>query len=650
MRFKTCTYSILNCVLYTLLKKWHHRYSAPYKTHAFLNSRWLIFMVFVFLCQFGKAQKLTAEKEEFEDDSLRIYKKIKRWADKYKITGRAYELIFVDPEPKEYPSQPVSQETKNVNPYLKYEGRVIRNINITIYDPFGHNVSDTITHNINRSQRFGNNVHITTRRFVVLNKLLFKENDTINPLSLSETERILREANFINDARIFISKTKHRDSVDVNVIVQDKWPITIPFLISDVFIDGKFKNNNLFGTGQQFGQYARWKKPGEWDFHGSYGIANIDNSYIAAELGYKMDKEGTIVGMNFNRPFFSPLTTWAGGISLTHIWKKFQYTDSAIGEIKTIPLNSFDYDFWAGKSFKLTKLKKDNSLFNQSTNIILAGRYFATTFLNRPNKLIDPGRSQYNKTSILGNIAFSVQQYYKDKYIYRFGANEDVPEGLIVQFIYGGLKYEFKKIRYYIGVEVARAKHFKKLGYLSATFAYGIYFNEKVPNDITTHYKLYYFSNLLKNGRWFFREFLTYSLVHGENKIVGETINFSGDELYGFENRTLSGNTKMTINSETVAYLPYKLIGFRFAPVVTMGIGMIGSPTNKLTNSNLYQAYTLGVMVRNENLLSSTFQFSIGAYPFFPDGGKFTLKYNPISSFTLRVRAFNVSKPDFISY
>jgi hypothetical protein len=279
----------------------------------------------------------------------------------------------------------------------------------------------------------------------------------------------------------------------------------------------------------------------------------------------------------------------------------------------------------------------------------MGGRYYASTYLNRPPVTIDSTRSNYNIAAALGNIGFSVQQYYKDKFIYRFGANEDVPEGLIVQFTYGGIKNEYQKIRYYTGVEVARAKHFK-FGYVSATFSYGIFFNKKVANDITTNYKLYYFSNLFKKGKWLFREFLNFNLVHGENKLEGATITFSGEELYGFENRTLTGTTKIALSSETVAYLPYQLIGFRFAPVATVGLGMIGSPNKKLFTSNLYQAYTVGLMIRNENLLSSTFQFALGIYPFFPDGGKFTVKYNPISSFTLRVRIFAVSKPEFVSY
>ncbi len=582
-------------------------------------------------------------------DSLRFYKKIKHFAYKYKFTSLLYDATFVDPDPKEYPVQPTSKEKKNVNPYLKYQGRIIKEIKVTVFDPFGHTVNDTIERNINKLQHFGNKTHITTRRFVILNKLLFKKDDPINALSLSESERTLRGTVFVSDARIYITESKNKDSVIVNVIVQDKWPIIVPVLVTDIFVDAKFIHNNLFGVGQQFGQYNRWKKPGEFEFTGYYGIANIDNTYISSNLGYTTDKNGTTVGLSFERPFFSPLTERAGGVSILHSWKDYKYTDTLAAENKKSPLNSLGYDVWGGKSFKLNKLSKDRSFFNQSTNIILGSRFYETKYLNRPSINIDPVKSYYNTTALLGNVGFSVQQYYKDKYIYRFGANEDVPEGLILQFTYGGLKQEFKKIRYYTGIEIARAKHLN-FGYVSATLSYGVFFNEKVSNDVTINYRLAYFSNLLKSGRWLFREFINFNLIHGENKLTGETINFSGEELYGFENRTLNGNTKMTLNSETVAYLPYQLIGFRFAPVINIGIGMIGSPTHKLLTSNLYQAYTLGVMIRNENLLSSTFQFSIGAYPFFPDDGKFMMKYNPVSTFTLKIRIFSISKPEFISY
>ena len=580
-------------------------------------------------------------------DSLKFYKKLKRIAYKHKLTSKAYDAIFVEPKPIEYPKQPGSKEEKIVNPYLKYEHKIIRNINIRVYDPFGHSVTDTVPKKINSLERIGNRAHTTTRKWIIINKLLFKENKPVNPLELSETERVLRLAPYINDVRIYIMPSPNKDSVDVNVIVHDKWPITIPVLVTDVFVNAKFRNYNLFGVGQRFEQFAEIRRPNDLKFSGNYGIDNIDNTFISGTLSYYTDKNLTQTAISFDRGFYSPLAKWAGGVYLGKSWGFFNYQDSADGTPRRTNMDNIYYDVWGAKSFKLTK---DTTIFNQSTNLILGARYYANEYQRRPNQFIDPGRTVLNTYGILGNIGFAIQQYYKDKYIYRFGANEDVPEGIIIQYTYGTLKIEQKKLRYYSGIEVARAKHFKSIGYLSSTFSFGVFFNKHVPNDVTTKLNLYYFSDLLRKGRWYFRQFLKYDFIHGENKITNDRITLSSDDLYGFSSGSLAGNTKMTLNSETVAYLPYNIIGFRFAPVISVGVGMIGSPTQTILKSNLYQAYTLGVMIRNENLLSSTFQFSFGVYPFLPDGGHYALKYNPIGSFTLRVRAFSVSKPEFISY
>jgi len=614
------------------------------KERASVNRNKFLIVLLIWLCSsFCYSQEKEAKEEK---DSLKIYKKIKELAYKFGLTKRLYENVFVDPDPKEYPVNPASGAKKNVNPYLKHNGKIIRNINITVYDPFGHSVSDTNKRSIKYFERVGNRAHFRTRTWIIANRLLFKQNDKVNALSLSESERLLREAIFINDARIFVSKINGADSVDVNVIVLDKWTITMPVLITDVSASARFRNQNLFGLGQQFQQYARFKKPDMFEYSGLYNISNIDNKFISSQLGYQTDASGTTAYLNFDRPFFSPLVKIAWGAGVNNSWRYFSYTDSIDSIPRRCNLDILGYDIWASRTFKLETGK---SFFNQSTNIIVGARHYNRIFLERPSFEIDKNRSNGNSMAFIGNAGFAVQQYYKDKYIYRFGANEDVPEGLIMQFIYGGLKPEFSKVRYYVGAEVARAKHFN-FGYLAGTFSYGIFFNNKVTNDITTNFKLDYFSNLLRKEKWFFRQFFNYNIVHGQNKIGGETITLSSQELYGFQSQSLAGNTKMVFNSETVAYAPYKFIGFRFAPVFQVGLGMVGDPLNKLKYSRLYQGYTLGLMVRNENLLSSTFQFSIGMYPFFPDGDNYTFIYNPVTSFTLRVRAFTVSRPEFVNY
>lgn len=581
-----------------------------------------------------------------DKDSLRLYKKLKKVAERNRYASMAYDAIFVNPSAKEYPKNPASRQEKNVNPYLKYSGRIIRNIHVLVYDPFGYSVTDTVRREINKIQKIGNNIHLKTRQFIVINKLLFGDNEPVEALKMSESERILRESAFANDAKIIITEASSRDSVDVTVIVHDKWPIVIPLIVTDISASAKFKNRNLFGLGQEFQQYAGYYRPtNSFDYSGYYNIANIDNTFISATAAYETTVDGTRASLTFDRPFYSPLASWAGGLTTSRGWMKYGYYDAVEEVSRKIPLENLYYDAWLGKNIKLSK---DSSLFNQSTNLVVGARYFQNRYQSRPSLSVDPGLQDV--WAAVGNVGFSVQQFYKDKYIYRFGANEDVPEGLIVQFIYGAMKREMTKMRYYLGTEFGRAKHFK-LGYLSSTIGYGVFFNTQVPNDITVNYKFSYFSDLLRSGRWFFRQFFNYSLVHGENKFGNETVTVNSDELYGFSpGNTLYGKTKMVLNSETVAYMPYNVVGFRMAPVFLAGLAMLGDPQNPLLKSRLYQGYSLGLMFRNENLLTSTFQFSFGFYPFFPEGKNNVLKYNPIGSFTLKVRGFYAPRPDFVAY
>ncbi|MGZ3864891.1 MAG: hypothetical protein ACXVC6_07965 [Bacteroidia bacterium] len=580
-------------------------------------------------------------------DSLRIYKKIKHFAYKHKFTRLVYQAVFVDPEPKEYPALPATpNQGKVVNPYLKYKGHVIRKIRITVYDPFGYTVSDTVLHKINTSQKLGNHLHVTTRRWVINNKLLFKPNDTLNALSISESERLLRQSVYINDARITVAGVPKTDSVDVNVVVQDKWPVTIPAEITDVSSNAKFRNQNLFGTGQQFEQFVKYTHPDKMDYSGSYTIANLDRTYISSQLYYQTNKTGTSTGIIFDGPFYSPLAQWAGTAALSKSWSTFYYKDPVDGRDSHTEISNMYYDLWLGKNIKISDKK---TFFDQSTNLIIGERVYGNTFQKRPAFEIDTHRINLNTLSFVGNVGFSVQQYYKDKFIYRFGANEDVPEGLIIQFLYGAVKKEFASVKYYNGIEFARAQHFN-FGYLSITASYGIFFNSFMSNDITTNFRLYYFSNLRRFGKWYVRIFSNSNLVYGLNKSPSEKLTLTADDLYGFSSGTLNGNTKLVMDMETVAYAPYNVMGFKFAPVLLAGVGLIDNDHDHLFESNLYQGYSLGLMVRNENLLSSTFQVSFGFYPFLPNGNNNVFKYNPVTSFTLRVRAFSVSKPSFVDF
>jgi hypothetical protein len=120
--------------------------------------------------------------------------------------------------------------------------------------------------------------------------------------------------------------------------------------------------------------------------------------------------------------------------------------------------------------------------------------------------------------------------------------------------------------------------------------------------------------------------------------------------MYGFSSETLEGQSKMILSMEFVMYAPYQFIGFKFAPVVLCGLGKTGNGMGEMMDSRLYQSYALGLLIRNEHLISSTFELSIGLYPFIPGDRDYLLKFNPVSNYTLRAPDYLIAKPDLIPY
>jgi len=328
-------------------------------------------------------------------------------------------------------------------------------------------------------------------------------------------------------------------------------------------------------------------------------------------------------------------------------WTQYKYTDTSYPAERILPLDYYFYDVWGAKSFNPFPKKTDNA---RSSNIILALRYASVFHTQRPSFTIDTSYSNINSSIYLGSVGFSVRKFYKDQYIYRFGANEDIPEGFTIQWVYGLQQREIKGVRYYSGFEISRGKHVEDFGYVSANVSYGSFFNKTEPSNATWNAELKYFTNLIPNGEWYFRQFVNYKYTYGINKSPYERISLSQNELYGFRSGPVNGIGKMVLNLETVAYTPYNIIGFRFAPVVLMGFGILENEHDKFFKGLVYQSYALGILIRNENLLTSSFQVSFGFYPNSPDASAPMFKYNPLTTFTLRVRSFSIDKPQTVSF
>lgn len=583
-----------------------------------------------------------------QEDSLALYRKIHDFSQKRKVTRWIYDAIFAQPEPDKAPPAPKTPP-RRVVPGERYSGRVVRDVRITVTDPFGFSVDDTAKAPVAWVQRTGNKLHRRTRQYVIRDLLLVYTGDTLDPLRIAESERLLRASPVVNDARIMVLPIKGRkDSVDVHVIVHDKWNY-------DAFGTGSLaalritgRDRNLLGLGQQVEQQVLWgpsfDRP---EYSGNHQVYNIENSYISTRAEYGLTPTQDRFSARLDRPFYSVLTRNAGGIGWNKTWNRIALLDSTGERLGTQRIDPANLDAWYGRSFPFAK---DGTEPGRTTNLIASARYYQTRYTYRPSAADDSLGVFSNLSTILFGAGFSARQYYQERFLFRYGAMEDVPEGLLLKLV-GGMRWrEGDRSLLYSGVEASRGRYHEHFGYLSIGAGYGTFWENGEHTDATMRASFLYFSNLFTAGRWHFREFVRGTVVLGFDKPDFSRLNLNGDQLYGFRSDLLTGTHKELLTFETVAYAPYNILGFRFAPVLLYGMGTIGNEGDPLFSGRIYHALTLGLLMRNENLLVNTFEVSFSFFPFVPgdqggvfDSGRFT-------NFALRAPSFEFTQPDVVGY
>ncbi|MBK8340888.1 MAG: hypothetical protein IPK99_13220 [Flavobacteriales bacterium] len=272
-----------------------------------------------------------------QTDSLKVYRSIERYAEKRKVTRWIYDAIFVTPVSDE---APVAAElpARRVDPNLKYKGRVVRRIEVQAMDPFGYSVLDTVRSPTNLIQRAGNSLHRRTRVNVIRGLLLVHPLDTLDPLRISESERVLRASPMVNDATVrVVSIRGTRDSVDVFVLVHDKWNIDVSGEADLSSGSVTLRDLNFLGWGHQLEQRVAFlSNSPEMELAGTHSIYNIKHSYIRSRLTYATSAEVDRAAFSLDRGFYSVLTRWAGGAYLGKTWTRSPYVDPETGNTGTI--------------------------------------------------------------------------------------------------------------------------------------------------------------------------------------------------------------------------------------------------------------------------------------------------------------------------
>ncbi len=583
---------------------------------------------------------VNGQEKKKENDSLEIYKKVEAVAKKKKFTYWLYNEIFNLPDKK----RKKEKQRKQVE-YQKLQGKIIRNIIIETNDPFGYSVQDTSIKPKSFLQKSLNVLHQRSTRLAILSQLLYKSGDTLDAMRIKESERILRQSTQVREIVTFIRVVKGTDSVDVVVREQDVFSKSVGIgITSDEYVFN-FTDRNFLGIFHYLqNDFTYLRNENRYIISGTYSMPYIGRTLIVPSIGYSTNTEDYHRGVGINRPFESSLFKWAGGIEFydNKISGKTVFPE---GNTVTYATRFFISDYWLGRSFSLSK---DTAEEVRGTKLILTGRYFSNHFNYNPPVSISPAHFYENRQMYLVGIGLSNRSYYRDYYIYRFGVQEDVPAGRVINLV-GGYEKRSSGDRWYGGIDAEKGNHFDNFGYLSMYASFGTFIHKSNLEQSVFNIGLGYFSDLVEFKKFRFRQFIKLDVTHGINRFEKETIDLN-NAIKGLESDEITGSKRATLRLQTQAYLPFHIIGFHFAPFFFVNLGLIANEDSRLMDSKLYQGYGFGLLIKNELLVINTFQLSIGLYPFVPDRDAAMVRFNPAKTYDFTFQDFDIQRPSIVPF
>lgn len=546
---------------------------------------------------------------------------------------------------------------KTVDPYKKFHGKIIRSVTIMPVG-FNYNLNDTTPLKNTLVVRVANSLHLNTFQSVIEKNLFFKKGQPFYPLMVADNERYLREQPFLRDAVIKVVRSVYsKDSVDVIVLTKDVFSVGGSFSLSSVErVKAEVREENFGGSGNRlafYGLYDKERNPNA-GIGAEYKLRNMQGTFINWANGFNTFNDafnsGRLEEINFyseiEKPMVSRYTALTGAAAVSyHATRNAYITDSLYD-------NEYRYrfaaaDVWTGYNIGYKGGKKKDS--ENRLRHFVALRGFYNIFKDVPDKFVSNYNYQYaDINGVLFAYSLYRQNFYRTNFIYGFGRNEDVPEGLNATVTSGYTNKQGVRRAYY-GLEMDASRFNKKEGLSSYSIKMGGYVNNKKLQDVDILVGINHFTKLFKLGpRWYNRSFMGMSYTRQLKTFLNEPLFLQSDfGLPFFRGDLIAGQRRTTFKVESVFFNMQKIAGFRLAPFVFTDLSLIQPFNEPVSKSNGYPALGGGLRTRNENLVFGTVELRGYLFPRVTTGmqnwkvelsTKLLFKYN--SSF--------IRKPDFV--
>ena len=530
---------------------------------------------------------------------------------------------------------------KKPMPYYRMEGKIIRRIDIRMLDPFGYSLQDTTLVPIQFTKKVGNTLHVNTRGKVIKNLLLIHELQPFDSLLFKESERLIRAQKYVQDVTAYASiSTSNADSLDIHIRVIDIWSITPTFRITGQMYQAGLADNNILGTGNRLLVDTRFgKNITGFITQMGYTISNIRHSHITGSFQYYFLGDNDLINIpqirkpayssySYNlptlnlsnryliksfelyRPFFSPLTRWAGGIFMGQLATRQNYIEK--DSVKYLSSQSNIQDYWGAVSFPLSKFSGQAA---HLSGIIFSARLIRTRY---PHPMpVSQTISLFNDENFyFAGIGITSRRFIQDRYVFNYGKIEDIPVGRAIGITTG--VHVQKNNQFYLGLKVAWGNNYT-FGYFSSHLEYGTFIGSNGFRQQVISARANYYTPLFKAGYWRIRQFIKPTVIVGLKRLPTDNLSL-GDILQEFEELKNPASRMVALTLQTQSYSPWEIYGFRLGPYFFSSLGFLSTQENAESGNRFYAALGLGVLIKNNYLLINTFQLSFTFLSFFARG------------------------------
>ncbi len=441
-----------------------------------------------------------------------------------------------------------------------------------------------------------------TREGVLRQYLLFHQGEPLDPLKLADSERLLREIEYVADVRLHVVPlTGQEDEVAVVVEIRDRLPVGARLAARgfDRLEAGLF-HANVGGLDVRLGADLRYRTEASpragWG--GDLRKRNMGGSFIDVELGYEDSWRGLDRRATLTRVEAHPDIRWVGGLA----WHDRRDRESLVQ-----PLRSGTIDGWIGR---VIRLRAGPGAGSRAVLVPALG-LAQVRHDERPAVAPDSNLAYHDSRQLLAGLTWARALDYRTSFLHGLGQTENLSggQGLKLSAAYVDGEHRDRTGLFLQGWrQVVRGRG----DVLNLGLDLGGYLREGRLQDGSLRLAAHYVSPLLGGGAWRSRVLLGARFHRAVRPTAGEPLTLAG----GLGPRDLDlpspgGDRRLVLDAEWRFYPRWVVSGFRCQAYLFVDGGLLAGDGRSLADPPLRGSTGLGLRIGNPDLVLPVLQLQV---------------------------------------